>query len=262
MSDPQPSNGQAEPTSEPSPNGQWVRRPSPVSDAMARVVICPHAGSSASAYAALAGALAPDVEALVVQYPGRQDRRHEPGLRRIEALADGIDQDLAEWLDRPLAVVGHSMGAAVAFEVARRLEAEGTQPIRLFVSGRRAPSAGLGLPPPTSDEVIVAELRRTAAVPPRLLARPAYRDSILAVVRHDFHANATYLCPQRHLVRAPITFLLSANDPYVGEDDLTAWAGHTTADLRVVRLPGGHDLYTEHQGAVLTELRADLGIGT
>lgn len=176
----------------------WVRALEPSPQAASRVLVCPHAGASAGAFTALAGGLAPGVELLAVQYPGRQDRRSEPAVRDVSVLAERIADEVRPWTDRPMAVLGHSMGAAVAFEVTRRLEDDGTAPVRLFVSGRRAPGAGLGLPPPESDDDIVAELRRTDAVPRKLLERAAYRESILSVLRHDFHANATYRCPTEH----------------------------------------------------------------
>ncbi|HEX2290827.1 MAG TPA: thioesterase domain-containing protein [Pseudonocardiaceae bacterium] len=59
----------------------------------------------------------PSVEALSIQYPGRMDRRKEPGIEDIGLLAKDICAALLPMADRPLAVFGHSMGAAVAFEL-------------------------------------------------------------------------------------------------------------------------------------------------
>src|SRR3954469_23442086 len=68
---------------------------------------------------------------------------------------------LAEDDDRPLALFGHSMGALVAYEVARRGEAAGTKPVGLFASGRRAPSRIRDeFVHQRDDQGIIAELRR------------------------------------------------------------------------------------------------------
>src|SRR5438093_882622 len=98
--------------------GLWIRRFQPLPDARARLLCLPHAGGSASFFLPVAHALAPDVEVLAVQYPGRQDRRGEDCVDNVPEFADRLLDALAGWLDRPLALFGHSMGALVGFELA------------------------------------------------------------------------------------------------------------------------------------------------
>lgn len=119
----------------PNPGNLWIRRYHPAPEAAERLVCFPHAGGSASFYLPVSTALSPAVDVLGVQYPGRQDRRHEPGVTSVADLADSITRALADWGDRPLTFFGHSMGAVVAFEVARRMEGAGGGPVRLFASG-------------------------------------------------------------------------------------------------------------------------------
>src|ERR1700712_4687720 len=121
----------------------WIRRFHESPGASARLVCFPHAGGAATYFYPLSRTLAPSIEALAVQYPGRQDRRAEPCVDDIHELADLVAPALLEWADRPLALFGHSMGATLAFEVAGRLEKAGVRPAGLFVSGRRG---GAGLP--------------------------------------------------------------------------------------------------------------------
>ncbi|NED91869.1 alpha/beta fold hydrolase, partial [Streptomyces sp. SID11233] len=69
----------------------------------------------------LALALAPHVELVAVQYPGRHDRYQESPLDSVPALAEGAFAALAHELRKaPFSFFGHSLGAAVAFEVALR----------------------------------------------------------------------------------------------------------------------------------------------
>src|SRR5438094_1120625 len=120
---------------------KWIRRFHPSPQSRVRLVCFPHAGGSASYYHAMSQALAPSVEVLAVQYPGRQDRYGEPFVTDIRALADRVVESLRPWTDRPFAFFGHSMGSIVAFEAARRLqERGGAGPCRLFASSHRAPS--------------------------------------------------------------------------------------------------------------------------
>lgn len=101
--------------------------------------LLPHAGGAASYYFPVSRALSGQVEVLAVQYPGRQDRYAEPAIGNVENLAAAIFRELPpEDLDRTW-LFGHSMGAAVAFEVARLMERElDRSPLGIILSGRRA----------------------------------------------------------------------------------------------------------------------------
>ncbi|XVS68070.1 thioesterase II family protein [Actinosynnema sp. CA-299493] len=238
-----------------------VRVLDPRPDADVRLILCPHAGSSAGAVTALAMALPPQVEALAIQYPGRRGAAPGPGIPDIGRLAAHIRDGVLPWLDRPVAVLGHSMGSVVAFEVVRELESAGVPPLRLIVSGRRSPSDGLGITPPRDDEDIVAELRQLGGVPVRLLEKPAFRKSILDVVRVDYQANSTYLRSPDDRVRAPITFLLADRDPYLTPASALKWAGHTSGGFRLVELSGGHFFINDQLDAVVAEVTADVRVG-
>ncbi|GHI81391.1 hypothetical protein Sspor_69520 [Streptomyces spororaveus] len=154
--------------------GSWFRRFSTGTEDGMTLLCFPHAGGAASTYFPMSKLLAPRIGVYAVQYPGRQDRRSEPPLDELTQLADRITEALTELApDRPLALFGHSMGALLAYEVARRLETtERLRPIRLFVSGRRAPGHAATRPDlhDQDDATILAELRRLSGTDEAVLA--------------------------------------------------------------------------------------------
>jgi surfactin synthase thioesterase subunit len=238
----------------------WVRRFDP-SPAPRRLVCFPHAGGAATAFAPLARAVSEraDVDVLAVQYPGRQERLAEPCLDSVAALTAAIVPEVAGWLDRPFALFGHSMGAIVAFEVARALEQrDGPRPAVLFVSARRAPSTHrdervhLG-----GDGALLRDVTRLAGTPAELMADEDVRQMLLPALRGDYKAIETYRWAPGPPLRCPIRALVGDADPLTTEAEAAAWARHTTAgfDLRV--LPGAHFYLADHVGAV-----ADLVAGT
>jgi surfactin synthase thioesterase subunit len=244
-----------QPVNEPSASVK-IFNPAPGSDV--RLVCFPQLGASASAFTALSAALPASVETLSIQYPGRQGAHPEAGIRNIGDLAGDICAELLSWADRPLAVFGHSMGAAVGFEVTRRLEAAGVRPVRLFVSGRPAPSLPVSKRHLKSDEDFVAELKMLGGVPERLLDRPKYRKAILTVVRNDYQANRSYQCPPETTIACAITFLFAAADPYVEHDSALAWKTHTSGEFRISHFSGDHSFINEQLPKVAEEILKDL----
>ncbi|MFF4077774.1 thioesterase II family protein [Streptomyces sp. NPDC001777] len=216
-----------------------------------------HAGGSAAAFRALPGLLPDDVQLLAVQYPGRQDRYTEPCMGSMEAMADAVTAALAPFLDRPMAFFGHSLGAAVAYEAALRLErAHGTVLAHLFVSGRSAPSRSR-----TSrelhrldDDELLAELSSLGGMAPEVLADPGLGSVVLPALRADVRIAETYRAEPGCRTGAPVTAYHGESDTGVEEADARAWSAHTTADFAFRSFAGGH-FYLNHR---TPELVADM----
>src|SRR6266567_4334667 len=144
-----------------SPRRAWIRRFGGKPNADSRLVCLPHAGGAASFYGSWRHYVPDDIELLAVQYPGREDRLSEPPITRMDALVDGIVEALESDSERPTALFGHSMGAAVAFEIANRWQQQGAPLLHLFVSGHPAPNRQRpGTTNLLNQTMLVEELRR------------------------------------------------------------------------------------------------------
>ena len=229
-------------TSHSNPGDQWIRCYHPSPHSGARLICFPHAGGSANYYFPLSQSLAPGIEVLAVQYPGRQDRRQEKLIDHVTELADSVFEALKPWLDGPAAFFGHSMGATVAFEVARRFqEWAGRPPLRLLVSGRGAPSCDQNEAVHLRDNAgIVAELRRLGGTTQPFLDDEEWLDMILPAVRSDYKAIETYVYAPGPPLNCPITALTGDADPRVTIADVFAWAEHCTGNFEFRTFPGGH----------------------
>jgi pyochelin biosynthetic protein PchC len=236
---------------------RWIRRFHPAEDSPTRLVCFPHAGGAAGFWFPLSRALSQGsspVEALAVQYPGRQDRRAEPWAGDLDELTDGIVQALVPLLDgRPLALLGHSMGAVLAYEVARRLEHQVcSPPAVLFVSGRRAPSRVLEESVHLRDDQgLLAELRQLGGTGPELLDEPELMRALLPAIRSDYRAIETYLHRPGPEPSCPVRVLTGDQDPGVTLDEARDWRHHTTGDCTLEVFPGGHFFLTEHTPEVV-----------
>jgi surfactin synthase thioesterase subunit len=225
-----------------------------------RLFCFPHAGGAASYFHPWAASLAPGIEVLAVQYPGRQDRHGEPCVQNIPDLADRVHEALRSWPPGPFAFFGHSMGAVLAFEVACRIAREGGGgPAHLFVSGRRAPSRHRHEElHRASTPALIAELRSLGGTDPRVLDDPELLNMALPTVRADYTAIETYRFGSAPPLSCAITALLGDQDPKTDIGEATAWSEHTTGEFDLRVYPGGHFYLNDCRPGVLDLLSSSL----
>ncbi|MGW8378385.1 alpha/beta fold hydrolase [Streptomyces sp. ODS28] len=234
---------------------EWLRVYSPRPAAHARLICFPHAGGSATAFRDVAQSAPEALEVTAVQYPGRQDRFGEPVPASLDELADRITEVVAGGLDRPTALFGHSMGATVAFEVARRLRATHPgAPVRLFASARRAPHAPVSAAVTfATDEDALAYVRSLGGQGSTMLDDPDLRAMAVHILRADFRMLADYRCAADAPLTCPVTVVCGADDAACTPREAREWARHTVGGLSVETLPGGH-FYLETAAEELTAL--------
>jgi surfactin synthase thioesterase subunit len=247
----------------PAPLG-WVRQFHRPAVARPPLLVCPHAGTGASAYRAFSQVLAERFDVVVFQYPGRQDRVREPAAATLTELATGALDDFLRsdhHRGQPLTVFGHSMGAMVAFELVRAAEAAAV-PVRLLgVSAAHAPGRVAELPPhPSEDQQILEHLAALQGTGAEVLASSAVMRMALPVVKADYRAFDAYHCPAQATVRAPIAVLGGAEDPFVGVRELYRWADHSEQEVDVTVFDGGHFYLSDHI-ADIAELLASKPVG-
>jgi surfactin synthase thioesterase subunit len=208
----------------------------------------------------MAVALAPRCEVLAVQYPGRQDRSAEKPLESIEEIADQLLPLLPDHLDGAFALFGHSMGATVAFELARRLQAAGTAPAALFASARPAPSRQPegGTDHHGTDDELNEYLRTTQGTDDEVLADREFLALALPALRSDSRATETYRLRPGPKLDCPVHALMGDDDPMVTRDEARAWGEHSTGPFALHVYEGGHFYLQHHLEAVTGVVAAAL----
>lgn len=252
-------------------DGPWLRCYAKRPDASGQIVCFGPAGAAASYFRGWAEHAPADVEVWALALPGRERRAGEPPIRRMDELADQIAGELRPRLKRPTLLFGHSMGASVAVEVTRRLEAaDGGLPAALVVSGRPGPRRQREAPrnlDTFGDAEVVEYVRALGGTPAELLDDPELRELILPAFRADFALIGRYRPAPGPPLTTPATVIWGDCDPEVGADDARDWAT-VLQRLRAVRsFPGGHfflaDLAAEvvdHAATLLAVERGRLAV--
>jgi medium-chain acyl-[acyl-carrier-protein] hydrolase len=224
------------------PDGLWFQRLAPGSEAGPLLFCFPAAGGGAAAYRAWAGQLGADIEVVGIRLPGRENRFAERRYRRMPELAADLTAALRPWLTRPFAFFGHSLGALVAFETARRLAASGPEPVHLFAAACRAPQLPAEEPRlhDLPSGALVERLRRYGGMPAEVLAERDLLRTLLPMIRDDFEIAESYRPARVGGLRCPVTALGGAADRSVSRSDLAAWRGSTTGPFELATVPGGH----------------------
>lgn len=236
-------------------NSTWFRRLTKVSGNGPRLVCFPHAGGSATAYTQLAHALPADFDVVAVQYPGRQDRYLEAPFTSLDPLVEAVAGELAVELaaepGRPYALFGHSMGALVAFETARRLALDGLpSPRRLFLSGRPAPGPLTSAHYHYDDDGMLAEVRRLGGTDQAMLDNPEVLEMVLPALRADYRALGAYTWRDGEPLTAPVTALTGDSDPMVTVEEAGTWREKTSGEFTLKVFPGGHFYLNDQLGRI------------
>jgi surfactin synthase thioesterase subunit len=219
----------------------WIRSFHEASASVRRLLCFPYAGGSAGYFFPLSASLSPAVQVLGVQYPGRQDRSTEPAIEDLEVIADEVAKLVGAQWHPQLVLFGHSMGALIAFETAKRLELNyGISTARLIVSGMQAPSRRRRARHWDSEDALLDELRLLGGTDLRFFENKELMELVLPLLRSDYRAAQSYRGDVRTVLSCPITAFTGDADPRVSQDDVCSWADHTSSDFSMRIFSGGH----------------------
>lgn len=219
-----------------------------------RLFCFPYGGATARAYRNWTQTLAPKIDVCGIQLPGRGNRLREPPLTNMSLVVETVGKEIVPLLDRPYAFFGHSMGAIMAFEVARLLRRGGQRaPAHLFVSGHRAPQLPKTEPFTYNlpDAEFIQELQRLNGTPVEVLDHPDMMAVMLPLLRADFESIETYAYNHEPPLDCPITSLGGLLDPDTSRETLEPWREQTTAAFELQMFPGDHFFLHADQARVL-----------
>ncbi|AUY36918.1 thioesterase [Pseudomonas soli] len=219
----------------------------------------PYSGASAMVYSRWRRKLPAWLQVRPVELPGRGARMADPLHTDLRALARQLAHEQRAVTHAPYAVLGHSLGALVAFELAHELRALGCPPpVALFACGTAAPTrredyAGGKWTEPRGDAELIAELRKLGGTSEEVLANDELMSLTLPIVQADFLLCGRYAYEQRLPLQCPLHVFAGENDR-ANDEQLQAWGRETVGEYSLAKFPGGHFFIHEHEDRVLDAL--------
>jgi medium-chain acyl-[acyl-carrier-protein] hydrolase len=216
----------------------------PDARAQLRLFCFPNAGGGvATLYAWLRG-LPNSIQVCPLQLPGRENRWQEPAVNRLPPLVADLADAIAPLMDAPFAFFGHSLGALLAFELARELRRRGRRGcLKLLASARLAPQESITVPPicELSEPQFLAALQaRFGAIPDALLADRELLTMYLPVLRADLEMIEKYVYRPEPPLDCPISVFGGTDDPTVTRSQLEGWCEQTTGGFSLTMFSGDH----------------------
>ncbi|MFN0165014.1 MAG: thioesterase II family protein [Bryobacteraceae bacterium] len=221
----------------------------------------PYAGGGASIFRHWTAELPADLEVCAVSLPGREDRWNEQPYRHLGPLIEAMTGAFGSFLDAPFAFFGHSMGALIAFELARQLRRSyRTIPVRLFVSAARAPHQPDAEPPihHLPEPLFLKRLRHYQGVPGEVWDNPEYMKLVLPTIRADFSICETYRYYAEYPLECPISAFGADQDRKVRRQDVIGWRNETQGGFQVRIFPGDHFFLKNSRKGLLEAIVDDL----
>lgn len=226
-----------------------------------RLFAFPHGGGGASAFRAWPSELPAHIELWAFRPPGREYRHREPSFPDMQSAVKTFIEVARAELEQPYVCFGHSLGALMAFEVARALSREGGRPPeKVIVAGHSAPHMTLRRRHvhKLSDREMIAELKDFAGTPAKVLDDPDMMSMMIRPIRADFKIRETYEFLPGEPLSCPLVAFSGDTDPEVLPEQLDGWSQHTRGAFAAFTLPGSHFFVNERTSGFFPKLRAQL----
>ena len=235
----------------------WFPYPRTRPPAATAVYCLPCAGAGATIYRSWREAAPPACEIVPVELPGRGRRFRDAPIAEMAPLVEVLTSEIARNAGRrPFALFGHSMGAIVAFELARAL---GPGVVRLFVSASSAPHLRIVKERSSlSDQDLERELAELGGTPREILEDAEMMALLMPMLRADFALVEHYRGPGEGQLPCPVTVFAGTRDDYVDQEAARAWERYGSRGFRFVPVEGHHFYLDEARDRLLAEIAADL----
>lgn len=203
----------------------------------------PYAGAGTSVFKGWQETFSEDVDVFTVYLPGREGRFCEEPIGDLAVLVEQLSEAIASFIDIPYIFVGHSNGALIAFELARKIaDADQNKPLHIVLSAKRSPD----LPPekpfihnlPYDD--LIEELRQLAAIPSEVLDDRDMMEMFLPMIRADFAIGADYDFSETPQLSCNASLFWGREDEEVPKQDVLEWKKFIAGNVLERDFAGGH----------------------
>lgn len=233
-------------------NGLYPKIPDAIN-----LILCPFAGGSSSSFQNWFNSDFNDVNFFLATYPGREHRMREAFATDIKQLANDIVKNIyGDNLDLGNTIlVGHSMGAQVAYETCLLLEKNNTPPAGIVISACHAPHLkGRRILSHLDDDEFVKQLIEIGGLSQELSEEKKLLNFFLPMLRSDFNITESYnnsISSITHKLTTPSLLMYGSSDNEVSKKEVSLWSEWLCKSSEPVGLSGEHFYITQDPKAFI-----------
>jgi medium-chain acyl-[acyl-carrier-protein] hydrolase len=223
---------------------RWLKSLHPERPHTVELFAFPYAGGGIGAFHSWHKHLPAWIRIHLVQLPGRENRFAESPASQALEIIEPVAQAIAHAGRSPFVIFGHSMGAILAFEVARQLRRVSSLfPDALIVSGRCAPQLRSNVPRVShldGPRLVHRAAELFGGIPPEVLENQELIELMARVLKADMTIVEEYRYLPEPPLDCPIVAYGGDQDPWASESELEAWREQTRAGFIGEQFPGDH----------------------
>lgn len=235
---------------------KWFHR-TPGEKDQFRLFCFPYAGGGASIFSKWQKGVDQKVSFYPVQLPGRESRLQDEPYKNLDLLVEDFVEFLEPYLTKSFAFFGHSMGALISYEVAKKLEEKTPfKPEHLFVSARTAPHVDKSETRryQLSNAEFIQELERLNGTKKEVLKNRELIEILLPSIRADFELFETYKYTPGSLLSSPITVFGGMKDKEVDHSKLSNWQELSKSNEFHIHMFEGEHFFLHQEMEAITNI--------
>lgn len=209
---------------------------------MIKIYCIPHAGGSAYSFNNYQKLNNSIVKFIPMELKGRGKRIKEPFSTSIQAMAyDLFEHIISTQDDSEYMILGHSMGAVIAFELALLIRKNNFRDPKVVLLSGMKPFHYYT--PVTISDMSKGDLKEyilsMGATQKELFDNSALSEVFLPIIISDLKNMERYNYMIQEKIVSDI-IVLSGQEDYLNNDYLDDWNNYTEKKCKVLQFPGGH----------------------
>ncbi len=215
----------------------------------------PYAGGSSYIYSKWKKGLDPRIDLQLIELAGRGERLSDKQYQDIyEAIDDLYIKVKGKLNESPVMLFGYSMGSLLTYEIAKKLQCDGTNELaHIFVAAKNPPYCG--------TERILSDLGEKefkemlliyGGTPKEILDNSDASRYFLPILRNDFKLVETYkVNREKEKLNCNLTVMYGSQDSTVKAGEMIHWADYTSGSCKEIIFNGDHFFMLEEwQGMI------------